>query len=149
MPAIIDVRYSLGAILIGCFIAVACVVCPHFYCPSNPTLRHPPLRFSGIVAFQACIYFRMYPKDKPLNKLMVRRPQLLCTNHLYEPISSVGRRGLVSSETCFSRSIGVLSSRICRLLDALHTCLICTSVWKYLIANFGNVQAHERGDVPV
>lgn len=30
MPAIIDVRYTLGAILLGCFIAVACVACLHF-----------------------------------------------------------------------------------------------------------------------
>jgi hypothetical protein len=50
MPAIIDVRFSLGAILIGCFIAVA---------------------LSGVVAFQACLYFRLYQTDKPLNKLMV------------------------------------------------------------------------------
>jgi len=89
MPAIIDVRFSLGAILIGCFIAVA---------------------LSGIVAFQACIYFRLYPQDKPIHKLMVA---------------------------------------VVWILDIAHTVIICTSAWIYLIANFGNVQAHVEGVVPV
>jgi len=31
-------------------------------------------------------------------------------------------------------------------LDATHTCLICSSTWKYLIANYGNVSY--RGHVP-
>src|SRR5882757_9983949 len=29
-------------------------------------------RLSGVVAFQACIYFRLYPNDRPVNKVMVR-----------------------------------------------------------------------------
>ncbi|KAH9986354.1 hypothetical protein BJV74DRAFT_540382 [Russula compacta] len=89
MPATIDVGSSLGALLIGCFIAVT---------------------LSGIVAFQACIYFRMYPLDKLSNKVMVA---------------------------------------VVWILDAAHTCLICTSLWKYLIANYGNVESRIRGDVPV
>ena len=32
MPAILDVRDSLGALLIGCFVAVACVPGPHLPC---------------------------------------------------------------------------------------------------------------------
>ncbi|KAN0126501.1 hypothetical protein V8E52_000141 [Russula decolorans] len=88
MPAIIDVKASLGAILIGCFIAIA---------------------LSGVVAFQACIYFRLYPNDRPVNKVMVA---------------------------------------VVWILDLCHTFLICTSAWDYLIANFGNVEAHVRGYVP-
>jgi hypothetical protein len=88
MPSIINVKASLGAILIGCFIAIA---------------------LSGVVAFQACIYFRLYPNDRPVNKAMVA---------------------------------------VVWILDLTHTFLICTSVWDYLIANFGNVAAHVRGDVP-
>jgi hypothetical protein len=34
-------------------------------------------------------------------------------------------------------------------MDALHTCLICTSAWKYLIANWGNVAMHREGVVPI
>jgi hypothetical protein len=89
MPAIIDVRASLGAILIGCFIAIA---------------------LSGVVAFQACIYFRLYPNDRPVNKARVA---------------------------------------VVWILDLCHTFLICTSAWDYLIANFGNVEAHDRGYVPI
>ena len=33
-------------------------------------------RLSGVVAFQACIYFRLYPNDRPLNKVMVRHFRL-------------------------------------------------------------------------
>jgi len=89
MPAVIDVRASLGALLIGCFIAIA---------------------LSGVVFFQACIYFRLYPKDKAITKAMV---------------SAV------------------------MILDICHTFFICTSVWEYLIANFGNVPMRQRGDVPI
>jgi len=32
------------------------------------------------------------------------------------------------------------------MLDAAHTCLICSSAWKYLIANYGNVSY--KGHVP-
>jgi len=87
MPAVIDVRYTYGAVLIGCFAAVA---------------------LSGVVALQACIYYRLYPKDSGLNKLMV----------------------------------GVVWA-----LDATHTCLICSSIWKYLVANYGNVSY--QGHVPI
>lgn len=80
---------------------------------------------------------------------MVRCPQLLCMYTIRAGPLPLGRRGLVSSETRVSWSLGVLSSRICRMLDIAHTCLICASLWKYLIANFGNVAMHERGDVPV
>jgi len=75
MPAIIDVRASLGAILIGCFIAIACVARPHLL----RSILKPGLllrRLSGVVAFQACIYFRLYPNDRPLNKVMVRHFRL-------------------------------------------------------------------------
>ncbi|KAH9998239.1 hypothetical protein BJV77DRAFT_980787 [Russula vinacea] len=89
MPAIINVSASLGAVLVGCFVAIA---------------------LSGVVGFQACIYFRLYPNDKPLNKIMVA---------------------------------------VVWILDITHTCLICSSIWNYLIANFGNVEAHVRGEVPV
>ena len=89
------------------------------------------------------------PTGQAIKQIYGASSSALMHKRLYEPVPSVGRRGLVSSETCVSGSSGVLSSRICRMLDAIHTCLICTSVWKYLIANFGNVQAHERGDVPV
>ncbi|KAF8489956.1 hypothetical protein F5888DRAFT_1139008 [Russula emetica] len=88
MPAIIDVRASLGTILIGCFFSVA---------------------LSGIVAFQACIYFRAYPNDRPMNKVMVA---------------------------------------VVWILDLCHTFFMCTSVWVYLIANFGNVEAQVQGNVP-
>jgi hypothetical protein len=33
-------------------------------------------RLSGVVAFQACIYFRLYPNDRPVNKAMVRHSHL-------------------------------------------------------------------------
>lgn len=89
MPSIVNVKASLGAILIGCFIAIA---------------------LSGVVAFQACIYFRLYPKDRPANKVMVA---------------------------------------VVWMLDLCHTFLICTSAWDYLIANFGNVAARQRGYVPI
>jgi hypothetical protein len=89
MPAILDVKASLGALLIGCFVAVL---------------------LSGVVAFQACIYFRLYPNDRTMNKVMVAAVWLL---------------------------------------DLCHTFLICTSVWIYLIANFGNVAVRRRGDVPI
>jgi len=88
MPAIYDVRATLGSVLIGCFIAIS---------------------LSGVVAFQACIYFRLYPNDRPLNKVMVAAVWIL---------------------------------------DVVHTIFICTSIWDYLIANFGNVEARVRGDVP-
>src|SRR6266851_3470153 len=99
MPAIIDVRFSLGALLIGCFIAVACVH-PHFPCAIADPVPYLLLRLSGVVAFQACLYFRLYQTDKPLNKLMVRRSQLLCTNCYTNHFTSVGCRGLVGSGTC-------------------------------------------------
>jgi len=86
MPPVIDVRDTYGAVLIGCFAAVS---------------------LSGVVALQACIYYRLYPKDSVLNKTMV----------------------------------GVVWA-----LDVTHTCLICSSIWKYLIANYGNVSY--RGHVP-
>jgi len=35
------------------------------------------------------------------------------------------------------------------MLDLTHTFLICTSVWVYLIANFGNVAMRVHGDVPI
>lgn len=87
MPAVIDVKDTYGAVLIGCFIAAS---------------------LSGVLALQACIYYRLYPKDGVSNKLMVA---------------------------------------VVWTLDATHTCLICTSAWKYLIANFGNVSY--PGHVPI
>ncbi|KAI0306842.1 hypothetical protein B0F90DRAFT_1813705 [Multifurca ochricompacta] len=87
MPAILDVRDTFGAVLIGCFAAVA---------------------LSGVVALQVCIYCRLYPTDKLLNKIMVA---------------------------------------VVWALDITHTCLICTSIWKYLISNFGNVAY--QGTVPI
>jgi hypothetical protein len=41
---------------------------------SEPGL--PLRRLSGVVAFQACIYFRLYPNDRPVNKVMVRHCHL-------------------------------------------------------------------------
>jgi len=35
------------------------------------------------------------------------------------------------------------------MLDLCHTFLICTSVWDYLVANFGNVEMHRQGIVPL
>ncbi|KAH8987578.1 hypothetical protein EDB86DRAFT_3082143 [Lactarius hatsudake] len=87
MPAVLDVKDTYGAVLLGCFAAVA---------------------LSGVLALQACIYYRLYPKDRGLNKIMVA---------------------------------------VVWTLDATHTCLICSSAWKYLIANFGNVSY--RGHVPI
>jgi hypothetical protein len=87
MPAVIDVRYTYGAILLGCFIAVS---------------------LSGVLALQACLYYRLYPKDGVSNKVMVA---------------------------------------VVWTLDAVHTCLICTSAWRYLIANYGNVSY--QGHVPL
>ncbi|KAH9960387.1 hypothetical protein BC827DRAFT_1268111 [Russula dissimulans] len=89
MPAVIDVRATLGALLVGCFVAVA---------------------LSGLVAFQACIYLRLYPSDKRANKIMVV---------------------------------------VVWLLDTIHTGLVCASLWIYLIDNYGNVEGHVRGDVPI
>ncbi|KAI9507511.1 hypothetical protein F5148DRAFT_107997 [Russula earlei] len=89
MPAVIDVRGTLGALLIGCFFAVL---------------------LSGLVAFQACIYLRLYPSDKLMNKVMVI---------------------------------------VVWVLDTIHTCLICTSIWIYLISNYGNVEGHLRGEIPI
>ncbi|KAF8261774.1 hypothetical protein EI94DRAFT_761141 [Lactarius quietus] len=86
MPAVLDVKDTYGAVLIGCFAAAS---------------------LSGVVALQACIYYRMYPKDSVLNKIMVAAVWML---------------------------------------DAAHTCLICSSAWKYLIANYGNVSY--KGHVP-
>ncbi|KAI0298876.1 hypothetical protein BC826DRAFT_997106 [Russula brevipes] len=88
MPAILDVRDSLGALLIGCFVAVA---------------------LSGLVTFQVGIYFRLYKTDSRWNRVIV---------------------------------VAVW------ILDIIHTCLICASLWKYLIANFGNVTARREGVVP-
>ncbi|KAH9071537.1 hypothetical protein EDB83DRAFT_2517350 [Lactarius deliciosus] len=87
MPAVLDVKDTYGAVLIGCFAAVA---------------------LSGVLALQTCIYYRLYPKDRGLNKIMVA---------------------------------------VVWTLDATHTCLICSSAWKYLVANFGNVSY--RGHVPI
>jgi len=87
MPAVIDVRSTYGAVLLGCFIAVS---------------------LSGVLALQACIYYRLYPKDRVSNKIMVA---------------------------------------VVWTLDATHTCLICSSAWKYLIANYGNVSY--QGHVPI
>ncbi|KAH9021161.1 hypothetical protein EDB85DRAFT_437605 [Lactarius pseudohatsudake] len=87
MPAVLDVKDTYGAVLLGCFAAVA---------------------LSGVLALQTCIYYRLYPKDRGLNKIMVA---------------------------------------VVWMLDATHTCLICSSAWKYLIANFGNVSY--RGHVPI
>ncbi|KAI0249990.1 hypothetical protein BJV78DRAFT_625818 [Lactifluus subvellereus] len=89
MPALLDVRDTLGAVLIGCFIAAA---------------------LSGVVTSQTCIYFRLYSRDSTLNKLTVA---FIWT------------------------------------MDATHTCLLCTSAWKYLIANWGNVEMHREGVVPI
>ena len=36
-----------------------------------------------------------------------------------------------------------------RVMDVLHTCLICTSAWQYLIANWGNVEMNREGFVPM
>jgi hypothetical protein len=75
MPAIINVKASLGAILIGCFIAISYVAHPYLLLSiPNPGLLLRSL--SGIVAFQACIYFRLYPNDRPVNKAMVRHRRL-------------------------------------------------------------------------
>ncbi|KAH8982825.1 hypothetical protein EDB92DRAFT_1952076 [Lactarius akahatsu] len=87
MPAVLDVKDTYGAVLLGCFVAVA---------------------LSGVLALQTCIYYRLYPKDRGLNKIMVA---------------------------------------VVWMLDATHTCLICSSAWKYLVANFGNVSY--RGHVPI
>lgn len=51
-------------------------------------------RLSGVVAFQACIYFRFYPNDRPLNKVMVRNCHLLIHGTLHNSLS-LGRCGLV------------------------------------------------------
>ncbi|KAI9467365.1 hypothetical protein BJY52DRAFT_65636 [Lactarius psammicola] len=87
MPAVLDVKDTYGAILLGCFAAVA---------------------LSGVLALQTCIYYRLYPKDRRLNKVMVA---------------------------------------VVWTLDATHSCLICSSAWKYLIPNFGNVSY--QGHVPI
>ncbi|KAI0265830.1 hypothetical protein BC834DRAFT_154623 [Gloeopeniophorella convolvens] len=87
MPAVVDVRDTLGAILIGCLVAVA---------------------LSGVVNVQTFLYYRLYPNDRLANKLVV---------------------ALVWA------------------LDIGHTVLICTSTWRYLIANFGNVEI--KADVPI
>jgi len=35
------------------------------------------------------------------------------------------------------------------ILDTVHTFLVCASLWIYLIPNYGNVEGHLRGDVPI
>ncbi|KAI9447667.1 hypothetical protein H4582DRAFT_15103 [Lactarius indigo] len=87
MPSVLDVKATYGAVLLGCFVAVS---------------------LSGVLALQTCIYYRLYPRDRGLNKIMVA---------------------------------------VVWTLDATHTCLICSSAWKYLIANFGNVSY--QGHVPI
>lgn len=51
------------------------------------------------MGFQACIYFRLYPNDKPLNKIMVRHSHLYC-NASNTDRPPVGRCRLVSSDIC-------------------------------------------------
>ncbi|KAI0248843.1 hypothetical protein BJV78DRAFT_768053 [Lactifluus subvellereus] len=82
MPAIVDVKNTYGAILLGCFGAAI---------------------LSGILSLQTCLYFRLYPKDRLPNKALVV---------------------------------------VVWVLDATHTCLIFSSAWTYLIANFGEVEEH-------
>ncbi|KAH9972940.1 hypothetical protein BGW80DRAFT_275890 [Lactifluus volemus] len=89
MPASYDVADTYGAVLIGCFVAVA---------------------LSGVVTSQTCIYYRLYQGDRTSTKLTVA---------------------------------------FVWLMDVIHSCLICTSAWIYLVANWGNVKMRTDGVVPV
>ncbi|KAI0065815.1 hypothetical protein BV25DRAFT_1897903 [Artomyces pyxidatus] len=83
MPAVADVKPTLGALLLGGFTAIA---------------------LSGVVATQTFLYFRMYRKDILRIKAMVF---------------------------------------IVWALDATHTCLVCFSIWDYVILNFGDAAIHD------
>jgi len=76
----------------------SCVSSHH--CPRRRSLTSD--RLSGILALQTCIYYRLYPKDRGLNKVMVRCI-LFLHERVHDPLMFTGRCCVVSGEAGFQR----------------------------------------------
>lgn len=75
MPAIMDVRPTLGAVFIGCLFSVAYVEPPPVFLLAPPDLASSSRKsLSAVLGIQTFMFFRMYPHDLPRIKLMVRPP---------------------------------------------------------------------------
>ena len=141
MPAIIDVRFSLGAILIGCFIAVACVH-PHFPCAFADPVPLPATQIVWDCGFPGVPLLPAVFNRQTIKQTHGASFSALMHELLYEPLHLPRLPRFGRQWNMCPKSLRMLSatSRIGRILDVTHTLLICTSIWKYLIANFGNVE---------
>ena len=83
MPAIMDVRSTLGAVFIGCLFSVAYVEPPPVFPLAPPDLPSSSRKsLSAVLGIQTFMFFRMYPHDLPRIKLMVRPPS--CTSPMFK-----------------------------------------------------------------
>lgn len=133
MPAILDVRYTYGAVLLGRFVALA---------------------LSGVLAFQICIYYRLYPKDRGLNKLMVAvvwtldatHTCLICSsawNYLISNFGNVSYKGHVPITVALSIGVTAFVTLIAHLFYVRRLLRISNNNWfivgPLLLLVFGRV----------
>ena len=88
---------------------------------------------TGIVTMQTAYYFRNFPDDKRSIKLMVSRFYLV-VGSIDSPVA--GRRCLVGSFMDHIRYLDLRGFR--RLLDFLHTIMVFTADWFWLIEHLNN-----------
>lgn len=90
---------------------------------------------------QVFLYHRLYPTDRVRIKATVRLLCLRVFKHTYVDIRE-GHHCVVCSLLANERSNAEYFT--VRLLDFIHTAMICSANWQYLIEHFGNSHASLR-----